>query len=232
MATRKKPEEDGRATRWDGHRVARRVSLVQAAIDAIEAEGPGVGIDHIAERAGIARPAFYRHFEDAAGLQRAVFERATEMLLVEFAPLWAKGSTTPGALVGPTVLNYFRWMSEHPNLSRYCLRHAASHSVNNLRMTVAQRMADVLQGVFGGKDMSRVNAQVLAVGIVGLTESTVVWWLENPKAIALRPLAAMTARMIFDMIRSAAAEVGVVVQDDGRVMLPAAAKSSRRRAAA
>lgn len=194
--------QDGRTTRWQEHRQTRQQALVEAAIRAIEAQGPDVGIDQIAQHAGIARPSVYRHFEDGSGLQRAVFDRATALLLESLAPLWAAEVATPGALVGPTVLSYFRWISSHPNLSRYCLRQAATTSVDSLRTTVAQRLGELFDRLPQSAGMTPTDTRILAVGIVGLTEATVLWWLENPKAIELETLASRTAGLILEMIRS------------------------------
>jgi len=193
---------DGRTTRWQAHRETRQQALVEAAIRAIEAQGPDVGVDQIALHAGIARPSIYRHFEDGSGLQRAVFERATALLLESLAPLWTAEIATPGALVGPTVLSYFRWISRHPNLSRYCLRQAATTSVDSLRLSVAQRLSELFDRLPQSAGMTPTDTRILAVGIVGLTESTALWWLENPGAIALEVLAERTARLILEMIRS------------------------------
>ncbi|GAA2743297.1 TetR/AcrR family transcriptional regulator [Terrabacter aerolatus] len=69
------PTRDGRDARWERHREERRTALVDATIRAIRAHGAGVGMDDIAAEAGTSKTVIYRHFEDKAGLYRAVAAR-------------------------------------------------------------------------------------------------------------------------------------------------------------
>ena len=71
-ATRTTP--DGRRSRWDGHRVARREELVEATLRAIRTHGASVGMDEVAATAETSKTVFYRHFTDRAGLYTAVAE--------------------------------------------------------------------------------------------------------------------------------------------------------------
>ena len=66
---------DGRDSRWERHREERRAALVDATIRAIRTHGAGVGMDDIAAEAGTSKTVIYRHFDDKAGLYRAVAER-------------------------------------------------------------------------------------------------------------------------------------------------------------
>ena len=74
-AARSRDGRDGRDARWEGHREARRSELVDATIRAIRRHGPGVGMDDIAAEAGTSKTVVYRHFDDRAGLYRAVVAR-------------------------------------------------------------------------------------------------------------------------------------------------------------
>jgi len=65
---------DGRDTRWDEHRSARRVELVEQTLRAIRKQGAGVGMDEIAAQAGTSKTVIYRHFGDRAGLNTAVVD--------------------------------------------------------------------------------------------------------------------------------------------------------------
>ncbi|WP_425955880.1 TetR/AcrR family transcriptional regulator [Xylanimonas sp. McL0601] len=65
-------DQDGRSTRWEDHRAARRAELVNAARKAVHRGGPGVSMDEIAAAAGTSKSIVYRYFEDKAGLRLAV----------------------------------------------------------------------------------------------------------------------------------------------------------------
>src|SRR3954453_22878646 len=66
------PTDDGRNTRWDSHREARRAELVEAAVAAIDEHGPSASIADIAASAGVSKPVLYRYFSDKDDLYRAV----------------------------------------------------------------------------------------------------------------------------------------------------------------
>ena len=61
------PGTDGRSTRWDQHRAARRRELVEATLRAIREHGAAVGMDDIAAEAGTSKTVVYRHFTDRQG---------------------------------------------------------------------------------------------------------------------------------------------------------------------
>src|ERR1700712_3460583 len=64
--------KDGRASRWDEHREARRGELVEAAVAAIDEHGPTASVAQISTSAGVSRPVLYRYFADKEDLYRAV----------------------------------------------------------------------------------------------------------------------------------------------------------------
>ena len=78
--------EDGRSARWVRHREERRQSLVDAAIRAICRHGATVGMDEIAAEAGTSKTVIYRHFEDRAGLYRAVAQRVDQRVVGDVSP--------------------------------------------------------------------------------------------------------------------------------------------------
>src|SRR3954453_16491291 len=79
---------DGRAARWAGHREARRLELVDAAVAAIGEHGPEVTTEQIAARAGGAPPGLYRPFEGRDDLQSAIAARSVQRLVHELEPVW------------------------------------------------------------------------------------------------------------------------------------------------
>src|SRR6266508_4509657 len=51
-------------------RMARRLELLEAAIEVIRREGPTASMDEIAAQAGITKPIVYRYFGDRAGVHQ------------------------------------------------------------------------------------------------------------------------------------------------------------------
>jgi AcrR family transcriptional regulator len=49
------PAVDGRATRWDDHKAERRTRVLDAALTVIDLYGASVGVQQIAEEAGLPR---------------------------------------------------------------------------------------------------------------------------------------------------------------------------------
>ena len=90
--------QDGRATRWERHNATRRQRLVQDAVRAIRAHGPGVGMDEIAAQAGTSKTVLYRHFGDKAGLYAAVVESVHDFIL-RTLPLDEASALEPRELV-------------------------------------------------------------------------------------------------------------------------------------
>src|SRR6266511_53957 len=58
-------------------RMARRLELLEAAIEVIRREGPTASMDEIAAQAGITKPIVYRYFGDRAGVYQAVADQTT-----------------------------------------------------------------------------------------------------------------------------------------------------------
>ena len=85
---------DGRSVRWIRHREERRGSLVDSTIRAIRRHGAGVGMDDIAAEAGTSKTVIYRHFEDRAGLYRAVVERVDQRVVGDVVAALKRSSAT------------------------------------------------------------------------------------------------------------------------------------------
>lgn len=178
---------DGRARRWEAHRVQRRAELVSAAITAIERHGPDVRTEQIADVAGLPRPKLYRHFDGKADLQCAVVERAVELLDAELRPALAT-PVAPLEMISTAIDVHLRWLSEHRNLYRYVLRCSrdrqpdAPDSVAGIRATVAGQIIDLLTS-----SPSAVPAAVaapLAAGLVGFVDAAADRWLDDPNGLS------------------------------------------------
>lgn len=121
---------DGRSTRWEEHRERRRAELVAATLRAIRRHGAGVGMDGIAATAGTSKTVFYRHFEDRAGLYRAVVAQVDTWVVEQVAIAEVaseRGDDEDGTgsaerareLVRRSVDSYLRLVEEEPEVYRF-----------------------------------------------------------------------------------------------------------------
>ncbi len=180
---------DGRARRWEAHRAHRRAELVSAAIVAIERHGPEVRTEQIAAAAGLPRPKLYRHFDGKADLQRAVVERAVELLDAELRPALASRGA-PTEMISTAIDTHLRWLSEHPDLYRYVLRCSRDRQpdspdrVAGIRATIAGQVADLLTGPAAAVTVPAAVAAPLAAGLVGFVDAAADRWLDDPNGLS------------------------------------------------
>src|SRR3954467_10753340 len=126
MATRVKDEPpkdaDGRSTRWDDHREARRAELVAAAVEAIDTHGPSASIGQIATSAGVSKPVLYRYFADKDDLYRAVGQWGAAQVMDAVVPaLVADGPMRDKVFAACDA--YLSLIAEHPQVFLLLIEH-------------------------------------------------------------------------------------------------------------
>src|SRR4051794_33929938 len=146
-AMSEEPATDGRTLRWAGHREARRLELVDAAIAAIGQHGPEVTTELIAAGAGVSRPGLYRHFDGRDDLQSAIAARSVERLVTELEPVW-RPSGRPFEMLERALRAHLAWLSDNANVYRYLKRTSfgtgGESATTNVRVTVAAHVAAML----------------------------------------------------------------------------------------
>ena len=115
---------DGRSSRWDEHRLARRGELVEATLRAIRVHGAGVGMDEIAATAGTSKTVVYRHFTDRAGLYTAVSERVDATIIWGLTRAAESADDEAGPLharevVRGAIAAYLELVEEDPEVYRF-----------------------------------------------------------------------------------------------------------------
>ena len=176
---------DGRAKRWASHKEQRRSDVVEAALQVIEEDGPDIGVQQVADRAGLPRPVVYRHFKDRDDLDRQIMQRAVDRLMAELRPTLQPTGTSIES-VRRAVHTYVRWIDEHPNLHRFIAirSNPARSSHSGVVVGTGNEIAAQVSGVFTnllrplGVDPDITDS--VAYGLVGLVDSTVNRWLSNP----------------------------------------------------
>jgi AcrR family transcriptional regulator len=212
---------DGRATRWDAHRQDRRRAIIQAAVDLIESDGPDALTGQIAQRAGVPRTHVYRHFADKDALDRAVVEYAIEQVTeqVNFG-LASEGSVLD--IARAAIGGHVQWMVDHPNLNRFIDRHSlrSAHG-NDANTAFAIGLTSLLESYLGYWRVSPKPAEPLAVGIVGMVEATVLWWLRGGlhhdregRELGHDELVEMLVRQVWVLIDHVSRDVGITLDPD------------------
>lgn len=183
------PAGDGRTTRWHRHRVERRQELVDAAIRAIRRHGATVGMDDIAAEAGTSKTVVYRHFEDRAGLYRAVAERVDQRVVGNIARSLERPSKTGDArgLIASTVDAYLALVESDTELYRFFVnrplvdRPLADDPVGTTVGHVTEQLTGLLQASFGASHVDPVRARVWAIALVGSVQAVADDWLASPE---------------------------------------------------
>lgn len=205
---------DGRVARWSGQRERRRDQFVEAALQAIAAEGPSVSTDQIAQRAGVARTRLYKHFDGAADLNRAIADRAAELVVADFEPVWnPQGS--PLEMIRTAVATHLRWMDEHANLYRYLTRHSAStagaDAVADIKSSIAQHLTSLFGEHLEQLGVGDVHLESLSYGLVGYVDAAAARWVEEPGGVTLDQMVDELARAIWAVIGEILERYGIAL---------------------
>lgn len=173
---------DRQANRAD-RRAERRAEMVQAAIAAVRAHGPGASVAEIAAAAGITKPVLYRHFTDRADLQRAVGRRAADMLLARMAPE-LDPAREPAQMVRGVIDAFLAGIEAEPELWRFVVHHPIERApgteiVDDAREQIARQLARIIGERMRAAGLDSGGAEAWAQGLVGMVQSAGDWWLER-----------------------------------------------------
>jgi AcrR family transcriptional regulator len=157
--------------------------MVQAAIEAVRAHGPGVSVAELAAAAGITKPVLYRHFTDRADLQRAVGEKAAEMLLNRMAPEMDP-NRDPIQLIRGVIDAFLAGIEAEPELWRFVVHHpiereTGAEIVEDARQRIARLLAMIIGERVRALGLDSGGAEAWAQGLVGMVQSAGDWWLER-----------------------------------------------------
>lgn len=192
---------DGRTTRWEAHRQARRAELVAATLRAIRRHGAGVGMDDIATMAGTSKTVFYRHFGDRAGLYRAVASAVDTMLTQSLNDAFTTvvGSDPAGArtlirsaqgqqaLLRTAVDTYFQVVQIDPEVYQFIVaapivpatERQLADPATDATDVMSGRMAELLTDQLVAAGTDPVRAKVWGRAAVGMVRSTADHWLRS-----------------------------------------------------
>lgn len=180
-------EVDGRSTRWDDHKAQRRERILQAAIDTINESGSDIGVQQIAERAGVPRSVVYRHFKDRGDLDEAIRARIIDKLMANLAPALTPSGDI-GQAIDQAVDTYLDWIVGSPRLHQFLgtgsasRRTTGSRVVTGTKTAIAVQLTGLLELVLKSLGHDPVLAETLAFGLIGLVDVAVNRWLAHANA--------------------------------------------------
>jgi AcrR family transcriptional regulator len=183
---------DGRSTRWDEHRQARRKELVEATLRAIREHGAGVGMDDIAAMAGTSKTVFYRHFVDRSGLYAAVSERVDALILRDVTTAigahggdLTKATSPPRALISAAIDSYLRLVEKDPEVYRFIVsaplldRAPAGDPAGDVTHHIAGQMTALIGEALREAGRPAAAAEVWGPGLVGMVRAAADQWLAD-----------------------------------------------------
>ncbi|GAA2485067.1 TetR/AcrR family transcriptional regulator [Terrabacter carboxydivorans] len=192
-ATHAAPREqtrDGRDARWERHREERRTALVDATIRAIRTHGAGVGMDDIAAEAGTSKTVIYRHFEDKAGLYRAVAARIDGRVVGNVGAALSRSTTATAdtrELVASTVEAYLALVESDTEVYRFVVnrplvdRPLADDPVGGTVDQVTHQLTGLLLESLSSSRTDPTRARTWAIALVGSVRAVADDWLATPE---------------------------------------------------
>ncbi|CAI7973637.1 MULTISPECIES: TetR/AcrR family transcriptional regulator [Parafrankia] len=161
-------------------RTARRFQLLGAAREVFVAQGyHAAAMDEIAERAGVSKPVLYQHFPGKLDLYLALLDEHSEKLVS--AVRAALASTTDNHIrIERSIRAYFDFVADPSGAHQLVLESdlrsepAVRQRVEN---TSAQCVRAIAATIVADTGLPQEEADLLAMGLVGLAESGARWWL-------------------------------------------------------
>lgn len=185
---------DGRTTRWEQHRAARRLDLVRAARRSVHERGPDVSMDELATDIGTSKSILYRYFTDKAGLQRAVGGHVLDRMLRELTEA-ATGIGGPRERIHSMVAHYLQMVDDAPHVYAFVTSPAIEASsevrgfVEEVDAVVAHTLVPAVLGLEDDADIEEIprelaaRATLWAAGVTGTVRSVADRWLAARAAL-------------------------------------------------
>ncbi|WP_425501147.1 TetR/AcrR family transcriptional regulator [Prauserella isguenensis] len=212
---------DARKDRWRKHRIARRAEFVDAALAALEEQGPDLGMEHVAAAAGVTKPVLYRHFEDKADLYLALGDRGTEILFERLMPA-INAELAPVPRIRMALDAFFTVLEEHPNLYRLLARRRfadrpldsdVTDVVAEDKALIANALTALLGDYLRMFSVDSGAAEPWAHGVVGLVHNTGEWWLAK-RSMSRDAVVEYLTQIIWAAIDGLARQHGIEIDPD------------------
>lgn len=175
----------------------RRAQLIEVGRKAFAEKGyEATSVEEIASRAGVSKPIVYQHFGGKEGLYAVVVDREMTQIVALISEAIATG--TARERVDKAALAFLTYVADHPDGFRVLAHDAPVASgrgcMSSLMNDVAERVEDVVGGIFSEAGHDAKMAPIYANALVGMVSFVGQWWTESrdlPVEVVASHLAAL-----------------------------------------
>lgn len=214
---------DGRSSRWEKHREARRITLIKVARKAVHRIGPNASMEDIASAAETSKSVFYRYFGDKAGLQRAMGEVVVGQMQEQLLKA-ARSATSPREGLRAMVSAYLQMAESSPNVYIFVTQSnpegsapalEGSSTLDSFFDSISRMLARPMEGYLPDEPAGRAVPPVLTLwprAAIGMVRAAGEEWLSIPQG-AHRPgqseLADAITAWLFDGIAASVPQASI-----------------------
>ena len=165
---------------------ARRAQLLSVAREVFAEDGyPGAAMEKIAQRAGVTKPVLYQHFEVKKELYLALLDSDMSRLLAQVSGAIESAHDNPSR-IRKGLAAYFNYIEANVDSFRLLFRETMGadpefrESIDRFHDAAATSIGAIISDETG---KSLELAELLARGIMGMSEAAATWWLDRKQEI-------------------------------------------------
>lgn len=165
---------------------ARRAQLLSVAREVFAEDGyHGAAMEKIAQRAGVTKPVLYQHFEGKKELYLALLDSDMARLLAQVSGAIESASDNPER-IQKGLAAYFNYIDANVDSFRLLFRETMGadpefrESIDRFHDAAATTVGAIISEETG---KSLELAELLARGIMGMSEAAATWWIDRKQQI-------------------------------------------------
>ncbi len=165
---------------------ARRAQLLSVAREVFAEDGyPDAAMEKIAQRAGVTKPVLYQHFEGKKELYLALLDSDMSRLLAQVSGAIESAHDNPSR-IRKGLAAYFNYIEANVDSFRLLFRETMGadpefrESIDRFHDAAATSIGAIISDETG---KSLELAELLARGIMGMSEAAATWWLDRKQEI-------------------------------------------------
>lgn len=177
---------------------ARRAQLLSVAREVFAEDGyPGAAMEKIAQRAGVTKPVLYQHFEGKKELYLALLDSDMSRLLAQVSGAIESAHDNPSR-IRKGLAAYFNYIEANVDSFRLLFRETMGadpefrESIDRFHDAAATSIGAIIADETG---KSQELAELLARGIMGMSEAAATWWLDRKQEIEKEELVESLAEL-------------------------------------
>lgn len=210
-----------RSTKDSSRRAPKRAQIVLAATDAIEEHGLAVSTTQIADRAGVARPHVYRHFDSKDDLDDEVARYAAAELVARVRPTMVRTGTPPEIIHG-VIEEAVGWAAEHPNLYRFMAARQQTKTMHRARFGRSRFLGEIVDASSAYLRAKQLTDEVpdgILAGLMGMVDASIIWWLDHQDE-QQREVVDRVTRQVWLVFKDLVDQLGLPIDEDTVLGLP------------